>query len=114
MNRVPAWRIVAALLVIAVLVAITVVLAPIYYRNLLLQRAVVEITHDVHNPAKPDEVLRSILLKRAGELELPVKADNVHIQRFQGALRVDIGYFVRVAFPGYTVDLHFHPGASSR
>jgi len=113
-NRVPRWRIAAAILVLAVLAALTAVLAPIYYRNLRLQRSVVEITHDVDNQSKPDDVLRSIVLKRAGELDLPIKADNVHIQHIQGGLRVDVGYFVRVAFPGYTVDLHFHPGASSR
>jgi hypothetical protein len=29
-------------------------------------------------------------------------------------VRIDVRYFVRVTLPGYTVDLHFYPGAGSR
>jgi len=38
----------------------------------------------------------------------------VQIVRSQGGLRIDVRYFVRVTLPGYTVDLHFYPGAGSR
>jgi hypothetical protein len=54
------------------------------------------------------------VLKRAGELDLPVKADNVQIDRLGDGLRIDVRYFVRVSLPFYTVDLHFYPGAGSR
>jgi hypothetical protein len=54
------------------------------------------------------------VLNRAHELDLPVKADNVHIVRSSDGLRIDVRYFVRVTLPGYTVDLHFYPGAGSR
>lgn len=119
MNRVPRWRIAAAWAVLALLAAFIVVFAPIYYRNLELRQYVVKITQDVSTTAKPDDLIRSLVLQKAQELELPVKADNVHIDRSQldrsqQILRVDVGYFVRVSFPGYTVDLHFHPGASSK
>jgi hypothetical protein len=113
-NRVPRWRIAAAWAVLALLAAFAVVLAPVYYRNLELQRSVVEITQDVENQAKPDDNIRLLVLNRAQELDLPVKADNVHINRFQRKFRIDVGYFVRVAFPGYTVDLHFHPASTSK
>jgi len=113
-NRVPRWRIVAAWAVLALVAAFSVAFAPIYYHNLELQRSVAEITHNVENQAKPDDVIRLLVLKRAEELNLPVKASNVHIDRSPQRLRIDVGYFVRVAFPGYTVDLHFHPSAASQ
>ncbi len=54
------------------------------------------------------------VLTKAIELDLPVKADNVQINHLPDGLRIDVRYFVRVNFPGYTVDLHFYPGAGSR
>ena len=112
-NPVPRWRIAAACAVLGLLAAFSVVLAPVYYRNLGLSRSVVEITQNVENQAKPDDTIRLLVLNRTQQLDLPVKADNVHINRWQRKLRIDVGYFVRVAFPGYTVDLHFHPASTS-
>ena len=63
---------------------------------------------------QPDDALRQNVLNKAHELDLPVKADNVHIDHSSGGLRIDVRYFVRVSLPGYTVDLHFYPGAGSR
>jgi hypothetical protein len=97
---------------LALLAALSAVLAPIYYNNLQLQRTVAIITRDAANQTKSDDALRLLIVNRAQELDLPVRADNVHIDRSQQRLRIDVGYFVRVAFPGYTVDLHFHPGST--
>jgi hypothetical protein len=113
-NPVPRWRIAAAVAVLAALLGFGVLFAPIYAGNLKLQTYVAEITHRVDSRQQPDEVLRQNVLNRARELDLPVKADNVQIIRSPEGLRIDVRYFVRVSFPGYTVDLHFYPGAGSR
>lgn len=91
-------------------------LAPVYFRNNQLQNYVAQLTHSPNYQAKSDEVVRTLVIDKAHQLELPVMADNVLIQRSQdGNLqRVEIRYFVRTGFPGYTVDLHFHPAAASR
>ena len=114
MNPVPRWRIVAAVAVLAALLGFGAMFAPIYAGNLKLQTYVAEITHRVESQNQPDEALRQNVLKKAGELGLPVKADNVQIIRSPEGLRIDVRYFVRVTVPGYTVDLHFYPGAGSR
>lgn len=114
MNPVPRWRIVAAVLVLAALLGFGVLFAPTYLGNLKLQTYVAEITRRVDSQNATDDMLRQDVLKKARELDLPIKADNVHILRSQGGLRVDVRYFVRVTLPGYTVDLHFYPGAGSR
>jgi hypothetical protein len=113
-NPVPRWRIAAAVAVLAALLGFGAMFAPIYAGNLKLQSYVAEITHRVNSQNEPDETLRQNVLNKARELDLPVKADNVHIIRSSEGLRIDVRYFVRVTLPGYTVDLHFYPGAGSQ
>jgi hypothetical protein len=108
------WRIAAAVAVLVTLIAFGVMFAPIYAGNLQLQTYVSEITQRVDSKNQSDEALRQSVLLKARELDLPVKADNVHIIRSPEGLRIDVRYFVRVTAPGYTVDLHFYPGAGSR
>ena len=114
MNPVPRWRIAAAIAVLAALAGFGALFTPIYLHNLELQRYVADLTRNVSTRAQSDDSVRDNVLKKAGELNLPVKADNVHIERTAENVRVDVRYFVRVSLPFYTVDLHFYPGAGSR
>ena len=114
MNPVPRWRIAAAVFVLAALLGFGVLFAPTYLGNLRLQSYVAEITRRVDSQNATDDVIRQDVLKKAAELNLPIKADNVHIMRSEEGIRIDVRYFVRVSLPGYTVDLHFYPGAGSR
>ena len=114
MKRVARWRMVAAAAVLAALAAFAAIVAPIYVRNLELQSFVSEVTQRVENRTNSDDVLRTWVLDKAHALNLPVKEDNVHIIRTRGGMRIDVRYFVRVTLPGYTVDLHFYPGAGSQ
>jgi len=113
-SRVPRWRIVAAAVVLAALLAFAALFAPIYYRNLELQNFVSGVAQRVENQTNSDDVLRTWVLDKAHELDLPVKEDNVQVIRSREGVRIDVRYFVRVTLPGYTVDLHFYPGAGSR
>ena len=114
MSRVPRWRIASAAVVLAALLAFTAMFAPIYYRNLELQNFVSGVAQRVENQTNSDDVLRGWVLDKAHEIDLPIKEDNVHIIRSRQGVRIDVRYFVRVSLPGYTVDLHFYPGAGSR
>jgi len=113
-NPVPRWRIAAALLVLAALLGFGVLFVPIYAANLKLQAHVEQLTRRVDSRTQSDEALRRDVLQSARELDLPVMADNVHIDRSGEGLRIDVRYYVRITLPGYTVDLHFHPGAGSQ
>ncbi len=114
MSRLPRWRLVAAAAVLAGLAAFTALFAPIYFRNLELQNFVSEVAQRVEIRTTSDDVLRTWVLDKAHQLDLPVKEDNVQVIRSTGGVRIDVRYFVRVTLPGYTVDLHFYPGAGSR
>jgi hypothetical protein len=116
MNRVPAWRIAAAVVVLGIVSAILGICAPYYFRNRTLQHYVADLTRDVATREQPDERLRAGILQRAEQLGLPVTEGNVHIKRApDGRLRtIDVRYMVPIELPGYTVTLHFYPGAGSR
>jgi hypothetical protein len=115
-NRVPRWRIALAVLVLAGLVFLLAVFTPIYFSNLKLQSFVSDVTQHVENHAKSDDLLRTMVVDKAQELRLPVAAENVHISRAAGGAleTIDVRYAVEVNLPGYTVNLHFYPGAGSR
>ena len=113
-GKVPRWRLAAAGAVLAALAGFTAMFAPIYVHNLQLQNYVAKITLSAENQKQSDQALLAGVLQKAAALELPVKADNVQIIRSPEGLRIDVRYFVRVTVPGYTVDLHFYPGAGSR
>lgn len=114
MRRVPLWRIFAAAAILAGLILLAATFAPIYIHNLELQNFVKDVGARPDSLAKSDDLLRSTALDKARELGLPVKPDNVRILRAKDSVRIDVRYFVRVNLPGYTVDLHFYPGAGSR
>ena len=114
MKRLPTWRIALAILILAAMAFVLASFAPIYFRNLELQNYVSDVTHSASNRSRSDDLLRTYVLSKARQLNLPVSEDNVHVVRTQDGLRIDVRYFVRVNLPGYTVDLHFYPGAGSR
>ncbi len=89
------------------------VFAPYYFRNLDLQNYVSAITHRADAASSSDQALRAMVLEKARQLRLPVAEDNVHVTHRTDGLHIDVRYFVRVDLPGYTVDLHFYPGAGS-
>jgi hypothetical protein len=115
-NPVPRWRIAAAAGILACLVGLVAFLAPTYFHNLNLQTYVSGLTRDEAERSRPDVALRAEIVDKAKELNLPVTGDNVHITRAaDGKLQhIDVRYFVDVNLPGYTVKLHFYPGAASQ
>ena len=77
----PKWRIAAGVLVLAALALFGVNLIPLYYHNYRFQQFVSEAAQRVENHTKSDGLLREWVVEKAAALELPVKADDVHIQR---------------------------------
>jgi len=113
-NPVPRWRIALGIAVLLGFLLLSLVLTPIYLHNLQLQSFVANLTQSASEQPADDSALRGRILDKANRLNLPVKADDVHILRSAGGLRIDVRYFVTVNLPGYTVNLHFYPGAGSR
>ena len=109
MNSVPRWRIAAAFVILAGLLFAAAKFTPIYSRNLQLQNFVTDLA--ARGAQQSDDRLRAQILDRAHALDLPVLPGGVNILRSPQSVRLEVNYVVRVTVPGYTVDLHFHPGA---
>jgi hypothetical protein len=113
-NGIPRWRIAAAVVVLGVLVFLIGEFAPIYFHNMQLQNFVADLAARPDTAAKSDDLVRTWVIDKASQLDLPVRSDNVTIVHAAEGMRIDVRYFVRVNLPLYTVDLHFYPGAGSR
>ncbi len=113
-NRVPLWRVIAALFIVGGMLFFLALFTPYYLRNLKLQTFVSETARRVEFQTQSDDLLKQMVLAKAQQLNLPVAEDNVHISRSPAGVHIDVRYFVNVSFPGYTVRLHFYPGAGSR
>lgn len=115
MNRVPLWRKAAGAAVLAAMAFFLAMFAPIYYHNFQLRNYVEALTHSVDERTASDDLLRTQVVDKAHQLNLlSVTADDVHILRSANGLRIEVRYRVPIDLPGYTVTLHFYPGAGSR
>jgi Domain of unknown function (DUF4845) len=114
-NRVPLWRKAAGIAVLAAMAFFLAVFAPIYFHNFQLRGYVETLTRSAGVRDASDDLLRTQVVEKAHQLNLPsITADDVHINRSADELRIEVHYRVPVDLPGYTVTLHFYPGAGSR
>jgi hypothetical protein len=91
----------AGVIVLAGLVSVGAVVAPVYFRNRELERSL-----EQSQPVS-DEALRRAILDKGRSLGLDIAPDHVQIRRVPGAGRAEVRYVIRVTFPLYTLDLHF-------
>ena len=60
-----------------------------------------------------DASIRNAILEKAKTLDLPVKEDDVKINRRSNEITVEVDYTVPVKFPGYTYNWKFHHKAEN-
>jgi Domain of unknown function (DUF4845) len=111
--RLPLWRIIAAVLVLAGMAGVLLALAPVYFEDFQLRQYIRSLVRDPKTAGTPEETLRSALLERARQLDLPIEPGDIRISHPDGKLQLQIKYEVQMDFPLYQVDLHFHPDATS-
>jgi hypothetical protein len=102
------WRVAAGCLVFAAMARFAALLGPVYYRNLEFRSALEVVAA---HPAASDDELRGAVLEDAARFRLPVRQDQVRVDRRENRLRIDVRYDVPVNLSVYSVDLHFHPAA---
>jgi len=110
----PVWRLCAAIFILGGMVAVLLFLAPVYLDNLRLGSYLHYLVQAPNPTAIPDETLRNEVLARARELNLPVEPGEIQISRSADKLQLQMKYAVVRDFHLYQVDLHFHPGATTR
>jgi hypothetical protein len=112
--KLPLWRLVLAILVLAGMAAVLLTLMPVYFENYQLGQFVKQLARGPNAPNAAEDTLRASVLNRARDLDLPVAAADVSITHPDGKLQIRTKYAVQMDFPLYQVDLHFHADAASR
>jgi hypothetical protein len=112
-ERLPLWRLIAGIAVLAGMAAVLLSLAPVYLDNYRLQRYVNQMAHEPRFTATPDDAVREQVMARARELRLPVKAGDIQIARPGGGLKLEMKYAVDMNLALYRVNVHFHQAVSA-
>jgi predicted membrane protein len=53
-----------------------------------------------------DDQIRTAILRKAREDQLPITEDNIKITRTAAEITVDLNYVVPIDFPGFTYQMH--------
>ncbi|MGA8443254.1 MAG: hypothetical protein WB762_01870 [Candidatus Sulfotelmatobacter sp.] len=73
---------------------------------------------DSANLQKTDEDVRSDVMRKAKEHDLPIEAKQVTVQRINSpgltAVYVAADYTVTINLPGYAFDMHFNPTSGNK
>jgi hypothetical protein len=73
---------------------------------------------DSANMQKTDEDVRSDVVRKAREHDLPIDAKQVTVQRIStpgiSAVYVAADYSVTINLPGYSFDMHFNPSSGNK
>jgi hypothetical protein len=113
-EKLPLWRLIAAVAVLGGMAAVLVALTPAYVDNLKLEGYVRELARQPNMASTPDEALRSQIVARAHQLTLPVAPGDIQITRSAGKVELQLKYAVAMDFALYQVDLHFRSSATSQ
>lgn len=73
---------------------------------------------DGANFQKTEEDVRTDVLRKAKEQNLPIGAKQITVQRINtpgmSALYVAVDYTVPISLPGYSFDMHFNPSSGNK
>ena len=95
-SRLPLWRLIAGIAIFGAFAAVLIALAPVYIDNYRLAQYVHSLAASTAARTEPDETLRSEVLSRARQLDLPVDPGDVHISHTGGALQLQAAYRVQM------------------
>lgn len=113
MNRpLPWWRLAAAIFILGGMAVVLISLAPFYLRDWQLRNYARTLMNGPDVASLADSSLQQDVAGRAGQLGLPVAANNVQIAHEGNRTKMDVRYTVH--FELYQVDLHFHTAAASK
>jgi hypothetical protein len=73
---------------------------------------------DSPNLQKTDEDVRTDVLRKAKEHDLPIEPKQITVQRINSpgisAVYVAADYSVMISLPGYSFDMHFNPNSGNK
>ncbi len=105
--------VIGVLLVVAAIYSAWLVLPP-YISNYEFQDDVTNeaLVNSYSNKSELD--IRNSLAKKAAEYGIPLKAEQIHVQRNGPELSIWADYSVHIDLPGFPLDLNFHPATKNK
>jgi hypothetical protein len=104
----------AAAVVLAAACLLCLRLGTVYWGAWRFRQYLVQLAHEPQILELPDDWIRAQVVNRAAALGLPVRSDQVRVQRTGAGLELEVRYVAPVHFALYSVDLHFRPHVSRR
>ena len=101
-------------MILGILAASVIFLAPAYWRNLLLQQHLERVISEAGVEKSADESLQANIAQKAAELGIQLNREQVRVDRTSGHLHVETKYVVHIDVPIYTVDLHFRASSGAK
>jgi len=111
-------KLIFGLLLIISVITVGVAILPAYMSNYqfedVLNNEAVAATYST----KTEDEIKIIVLKKAQEMEIPLTAEQIKVQRSgyqgSGSLIIDTHYTVHVELPGYPLDLNFRAATKNK
>ncbi len=108
-----------AVLVVALLVVLVylgIKLVPPLVNNYQLQDELTTLAggFSPYAASRTEENIRKEVLRKAKDLGLPIKPDQVHVVTSAYGVYIDVRYNVMVETPAYTFNLKFNPRAGNK
>jgi predicted membrane protein len=107
-----------ALLAIAIVVGgfyLAWVLIPPYYNNYSFQDELENQARTaVYSPQTTDQDVKNSLAKTAKDLDIPLTADDIHVEKTNGNISIWTEYTITVQTPVKAIDLKFAPSTKDK
>jgi YbbR domain-containing protein len=93
---------------------LAVKLIPPYFNNYQFEDEVQNSALMNSYSTKSIEEIQIALAKKAREYDIPLKPDQIHVERNGNELSIWTEYTIRVDLPGFPVSLKFHPATKNK
>ncbi len=91
------------------------VLIPPYYNNYSFEDELDnEARAAVYSPQMTEDDVKNALAKKAKDLDIPLTADDIHVEKTNGNISIWAEYTISVQTPVKTIDLKFSPATKDK
>jgi hypothetical protein len=109
-----ALRAIAGIAVIVVAVYVVFTLVPPFYNNYQLQDEIASEARMNTYTQKSEDDMREYIWRKAKQLDIPITREQIKVQRDGQSVAISVDYKVHLDFPGYPLDLQFHPSSKNK
>jgi hypothetical protein len=108
-------KLLASIGVVVLVIWVLLLLVPPFFSNYQFQDAINNEALLGSYTTKTDDAIRDEVFKKAQDYDIPVTADQIHVERTAtNALVIWTDYTVHVDLPMYPIDLKFHPASKNK